>query len=521
MNRKLSTGILAPICYNNNMLTKRQKQILDFITQYNKRRGVSPALEEIKRHFRLRSVSNIHQHIDALKNKGYLNKAENQPRGIEVRKPIKSPGTINIPLLGVITAGEPVEAYEVPESIIVSKDLIPKGGDYFALEVNGNSMIGEGIFDGDKVIIRKQQTAENGETVVALINGSETTLKKIYREKNGFRLQPANPKLKPIFVKELEVQGKVVSVIRNLNEAKEVSENVVAQKREASQEKNLEKHLNKIFLGDIMELLKKLPAQSVDMVFGDPDYNVGRKYGEKRYTKTFDEYIEWYIELTKESLRVLKPHGNLFMINYPRQNAHLWTKFLDRDYPLTSEYVWVYNTNVGHTPQRFTTAHRTILHVRKSKRNKFYKENVALPYKNPNDKRILKNLENGSKGRMPYSWLYFDLVKNVSKEKTLHACQIPQQLIETLIRATTKPSDIVLILFGGSGAELEVCKNLGRQYISAEIDPKYHEIIADRLKRGYIQEKYKLKLRNGAKNNYNPPLIVFNKEGLFSLPGQR
>ena len=202
------------------MLTKRQKQILDFITHYNKRYGVSPALEEIKRYFRLRSVSNIHQHIEALKNKGYLNKAENQPRGIEVRKSIKSSGTINIPLLGVITAGEPVEAYEVLENITVSKDLIPKGGDYFALEVNGNSMISEGIFDGDKVIIRKQQTAENGETVVALINGSETTLKKIYREKNGFRLQPANPELKPIFVKELEVQGKVVSVIRNFEKPK-------------------------------------------------------------------------------------------------------------------------------------------------------------------------------------------------------------------------------------------------------------------------------------------------------------
>lgn len=198
------------------MLTKRQKQILDFITKYNKHHGISPSLEEIKKHLRLSSVSNIHQHIEALKNKGYLNKAENQPRGIEIKKLIKSSGIITIPLLGVITAGEPVEAYEVPEKITVSKDLAPKGGDYFALEVNGNSMIGEGIFDGDTVIVRKQQMAENGETVVALINDSETTLKKIYREKNGFRLQPANPELKPMFVKELIVQGKVISIIRNL-----------------------------------------------------------------------------------------------------------------------------------------------------------------------------------------------------------------------------------------------------------------------------------------------------------------
>jgi adenine-specific DNA-methyltransferase len=203
------------------MLTLRQKQILDFINKYNKRHGISPSLEEIKKHFRLRSVSGIHQHLEALKNKGYLNKAENQPRGIEINKREKSPKTITIPLFGVITAGEPVEAYEIPEKIIVPKNLVSNSGNHFALKVNGNSMIGDGIFDGDTVIIRKQQTAENGETVVALINDSETTLKKIYKEKNGFRLQPANPELKPIFVKKLIIQGKVVSVIRNFEEQKE------------------------------------------------------------------------------------------------------------------------------------------------------------------------------------------------------------------------------------------------------------------------------------------------------------
>jgi DNA modification methylase len=94
---------------------------------------------------------------------------------------------------------------------------------------------------------------------------------------------------------------------------------------------------------------------------------------------------------------------------------------------------------------------------------------------------------------MPYDWLYFNLVKNVSKEKTLHACQIPQQLSETLIKSCTMPKDIVLILFGGSGSEVEVCKVLNRQYISAEIDEKYYNIILDRLNKGRIEEKYKLK----------------------------
>lgn len=257
----------------------------------------------------------------------------------------------------------------------------------------------------------------------------------------------------------------------------------------------MKKYLNKVFLKDIMELLKELPDKCVDMVYGDPDYNVGVKYGDKSYTKTFDEYIEWYIELAKESLRVLKDTGNMFLINYPKQNAYLRVKYLDSVCYEVLDYVWIYNTNVGHSPCRFTTAHRSILHCRKTKDNKFYKDNVAVPYKNPTDKRILQNLANGSKGRMPYDWLYFDLVKNVSKEKTFHACQIPQKLSETLIKSCTTPKDVVLVLFGGSGSEIEMCKFLGRQYISAEIDKKYYEIIVDRLRKGKIDEKYRLKMK--------------------------
>jgi len=257
----------------------------------------------------------------------------------------------------------------------------------------------------------------------------------------------------------------------------------------------MKKYLNKVFLKDIIELLKELPDKCIDMIYGDPDYNVGIKYGDKSYTKTFDEYVEWYIELAKESLRVLKDTGNMFLINYPKQNAYLRVKYLDNVCYEVSDYVWIYNTNVGHSPRRFTTAHRSILHCRKTSRNKFYKSNVAVPYKNPTDKRILQNLANGSKGRMPYDWLYFDLVKNVSREKTFHACQIPQKLSETLIKSCTMPKDVVLILFGGSGSEIEVCKFLDRQYISAEIDKKYYEIITDRLRKGKIDEKHRLKMK--------------------------
>jgi len=285
-----------------------------------------------------------------------------------------------------------------------------------------------------------------------------------------------------------------------------------SEQNTTSKNQNLEKYLNRVYLGDIMDLLKNLSSNSVDMIFGDPDYNVGIKYGDKTYTKSFNEYIAWYIELTKESMRILKKEGNLFLLNYPKQNAHLRVKYLDSAYPLVHEYVWVYNTNVGHTPKRFTTAHRTILQVRKTKNNKFYKDNVAVPYKNPTDKRIRQNLENGSKGRMPYDWFYFDLVKNVSREKTYHACQIPQKLTQMLIKSCTMPKNVVLILFGGSGAEIEVCKLLDRQYVSAEIDPKYHEMIIDRLKNGRIKDKYKLQLGKNKKQHETSGLPLFRNQ---------
>jgi len=266
---------------------------------------------------------------------------------------------------------------------------------------------------------------------------------------------------------------------------------------------------DKVFNDDILNVLKQIPDGSIDMVYGDPDYNVGVKYGNKSYTKNFEEYIRWYIYLAKESLRVLKDNGNLFLINYPKQNAHLRVKFLDGACYEVLDYVWVYNTNVGHSPCRFTTAHRSILHCRKTRRSKFYKDNVAVPYKNPTDKRILRNLANGSKGRMPYDWLYFDLVKNVSREKTFHACQIPQRLSELLIKSCTMANDIVLILFGGSGSEIEVCKQLNRRYISAEIDKKYYNVIIDRLKNGKIREKYKLKMKKDTRKPNEPQPTLF------------
>ena len=241
-----------------------------------------------------------------------------------------------------------------------------------------------------------------------------------------------------------------------------------------------------------MDILKELPCDSIDLVYADPDYNVGVNYAGEKYTRPWDRYIGWYSEVIRESMRVLKPTGNLFTINYPRQNAHLRVKCLEGLACGLQEYVWVYNTNVGHSKRRFTTAHRSILHATKSKNNAFYKEQVAQPYKNPDDRRIRQRIAEGKTGRMPYSWFYFNLVKNVSKDKTFHSCQIPLGLVEMLINAATKPNDNVFILFGGSGSEIVLAEKMNRIFLSCEINRKYHRMIEDRVSRkGEIIDKYR------------------------------
>src|SRR3989338_4860196 len=196
------------------MLTKRQKQALDFIKKYIGQHDYAPSLEEIKKHLRLSSVSTAHFHVKSLQSMGYLQKEKNQPRALAPKKNLQS---IEISILGTIAAGQPIEAIEVPdETIVLSRNEIGRFGKYYALRVAGNSMIDEGIFDGDIVVIKKQETADNGQTVVAIIDENEATLKKLYKERGRIRLQPANPDLFPIYRKEVEIRGIVVKIIRDL-----------------------------------------------------------------------------------------------------------------------------------------------------------------------------------------------------------------------------------------------------------------------------------------------------------------
>jgi len=158
---------------------------------------------------------------------------------------------------------------------------------------------------------------------------------------------------------------------------------------------------------------------------------------------------------------------------------------------LTFESVWLFGSAAHNTSDEHSDIDLAV--IMPDVDNKFYKDNVAVPYQNPTDKRIQGRIAAGHLGRMPYSWFYFDLVKNVSKDKTFHSCQIPLKLVEMLIKSCTKEGDDVFILFGGSGSELFTCKDLKRNYISCELHPDYYKMIIDRLNNnGKIKDEFRL-----------------------------
>lgn len=196
-------------------ITSRQKQLLDFIQSFTEKKGISPSLEEMAKALKLSSLSSIHYHLARLEEKGLISRSAGNYRSIKVTD--NSDPVTEIPLVGAIAAGQPIEAIEERESISVPKTMLSGSGEHFALQVTGDSMVGDGIFNRDIVVIRKQEYANDGDTIVAIINGNEATLKRLYREKDGFRLQPANPNIEPIFTKELLVQGKVMSILRNVD----------------------------------------------------------------------------------------------------------------------------------------------------------------------------------------------------------------------------------------------------------------------------------------------------------------
>ena len=198
-------------------LTKRQREILTYLDSYSGERGYAPSFEEIAAHFNYNSLATVHEHLTNLERKGYIKRAYNESRGIEVLPSVETPHAMSLPLLGTVAAGLPIEAIQMPESIGVPEDFVRRGGNHYVLRVRGNSMIDEQIRDGDFVIVNEKRSADNGEMVIALIDGTSATVKKFYRERDGrIRLQPANEAMNPIYVHEndISIQGIVVGVLR-------------------------------------------------------------------------------------------------------------------------------------------------------------------------------------------------------------------------------------------------------------------------------------------------------------------
>ena len=196
-------------------VTKRQKQVLDFVARFVEENGYSPSYEEIARGLGLASLATVHKHLSNLQEKGFIRRAWNRSRSVEMVPTRLGGRAVELPLLGYVAAGRPIEAVVGSETIAVPEDLVGKR-DTYVLRVKGDSMIDEQIRDGDFVIVEDRRTADNGEMVIALLNGSDVTLKKLYREQGHIRLQPANPAMQPIIVQadQVQIQGVVIGVMR-------------------------------------------------------------------------------------------------------------------------------------------------------------------------------------------------------------------------------------------------------------------------------------------------------------------
>jgi repressor LexA len=197
-------------------LTPKQKAVLAFIRSFFARWGYAPTIAEIAAGVRLSSTATVHKHVQALVDKGHLAALPRRSRGLVVKtEQIPVGGGVEVPLLGRVAAGQPLEISELPETITLPDWMIGRG-ETFVLQVKGESMIDEAIKDGDLVIVEKRDTARNGEMVIACLDGEEVTLKRLYREGDRVRLQPSNPAMPPIIVtdREVTIKGVVIGILR-------------------------------------------------------------------------------------------------------------------------------------------------------------------------------------------------------------------------------------------------------------------------------------------------------------------
>lgn len=466
------------------MLTKRQKQILDFVNHFMNDKGYSPSLEEIKRHFRLNSVSTVHEHIEMLIAKGYLNKEENQPRSISPS--IKEKKQVEIPVLGFIAAGEPIEAISNPEPIVVPQSMISKNGLHYALRVKGSSMKEEGIYDGDTVIIRRQEDAENGQTVVALVNGNEATLKKIYKERNGFRLQPANSSMKSLFFKELIIQGRAMGVIPHYEDRTRTQLDTSLQIPKA-QENDFK--MNQIITGDVLEIMSQIPENSIHLAITSPPYNVGKNYDNHNDGMSHHEYLNWLEKVWRETKRVLVSGGR-FALNIAPTGIK---NFVPLHHDFTNQF-----RKIG---MKFRTE---IIWYKQT----MLKRTAWGSFKSPANPHIVPSWEyvlifTKDQDRLDGDSKMSDITKEEfmkfsdgfwkiqpETQRKGHPAPFPEELIYRLIKFYSYKNNNVLDMFGGTGTVAAIAARTGRNFFHIDISSQYGKIAKDRVQKEMNQAKF-------------------------------
>ena len=473
-------------------ITKRQKEVLDFIKKFIAKKKYPPTLEEICVGLKLSAVSTAHQHIEALAEKGYLKKIGNNARSIDI---YESETMIKVPLLGTIAAGEPIEAVQQKEFIAVPKSKLPVSGEIYALRVIGNSMIDENINEGDVVLIKHQSTADNGQKIVALIDNHEATLKKFYKSRGLVRLEPANKNYKPIIVQkdqEISIQGIVLDVIKS---GGEIKENPTLFNDEIEKDDNLP--INKIICGDALHHLQKLPDQSIDLIIADPPYNLSKgnhihfnNNGLKGFGGEWNKVMEnWdnlplvdYFKFTtkwlKEVKRILKPTGSIWVFGTYHNTGIINLIFQTLGIEIINEVVW-YKRNAfpNLAGRRFTASHETLLWGHAGEKRKYY-----FDYKQSKEFHDPSDLLKSQGKQMRTVWDIPNNKESREIEFGKHPTQKPLSVCKRIISLCSKPDDVVLSPFAGAGSECLAAKELGRKYIGIELDEKYVDIANRRLK---------------------------------------
>lgn len=468
------------------MITRRQKQVLDFLRNFRKKQGYAPSLEEICNHLGISSISTAHHHINILEKSGYLKKEENQPRAIDV---YEKEQLIQIPLLGIISAGKPIEAVFNKETISVPRSRISSIENIFALRVKGESMIDENIDDGDVVIVKSQPTAENGQRVVALIDNHEVTLKKIYRAEDKIILKPANPKMLPWEVdpEKIVIQGIVTDVIKNITP--------ITEEKISGIKKYQELPLNKIICGDAVEVMKKFPSNSVDIVVTSPPYDEIRDYNGFNYDLH---------STGKELFRVLKSGGIVAMViqdqtkNFGKSLTSFRTivDWVDNiGFKLFETVIYrKYGAEGAWWNKRFRVDHEYIpVFLKGDRPQHFNKEHLKIPSKHGGKTMTgggtrLTNgirIETRSITINPMKcrgtiWEYLT-AGDGSRLKHQHPATFPNQLPYDFIQCFCPSGGVVLDPFVGSGTTTVAAKNLGYKYIGIDIAPEYCAIAEKRM----------------------------------------